>query len=137
MKEPKAHYRADDDYYGDGVCAEDGKEWPCKTWRKWLKSDSYRIAELERKLAGEAQRNQLNNKRLNDLYRDAHRSKLIQDAQIEWLTALGKYTGLRDGIDIDISVEERDITTLFDTRRVVVPDIETFRVRFGDGEWKE
>jgi hypothetical protein len=28
-------------------CAEDGKEWPCKTIRKWRKSTAHRLATLE------------------------------------------------------------------------------------------
>lgn len=52
MKEAKGHYEyaGDHDGEGEGICAKDGEEWPCPTWKKWIKSDSYRIAMLEEKV---------------------------------------------------------------------------------------
>lgn len=48
MKEPTKHLEIESDYGSDDpVCAEDGDNWPCKTWRKWTASKDYRIARLE------------------------------------------------------------------------------------------
>lgn len=135
MKEPKAHYEiaVGED---DSVCYEDGKAWPCKTWRKWMKSDSYRLATLEQKVQELTGSTAKHIRAIDQLRTDAHRAKLLQNAQMEWLAALNNYTGQRDTITVDRHIEMRDVTA-FDSRYVkLVPGPETFQVKFGDGDWK-
>jgi hypothetical protein len=52
MKEPNKHIEICNENIHQAYCDLDGEGWPCKTWRKWLKSDSYRLAELEAKFEG-------------------------------------------------------------------------------------
>lgn len=134
MKEPKAHYRIGQ---GDETfCRTDGQSWPCNTWRKWMKSDSYRIATLELRMTDTAH---MISKMLDDiteLKRHVHRINLIQDAQMKWLAALGNHTGLREGISIEQYTDEIDVPSAFGTVKLRAPGPLIFRVRFGDGEWK-
>lgn len=48
MKKPKEHAYSDE--YGGVRCEADGQEWPCKTWRKWMKTPEYRIGLLEKEV---------------------------------------------------------------------------------------
>jgi hypothetical protein len=66
MKEPKKHVEIYNENIHQAYCDLDGEGWPCKTWRKWLKSDSYRIVLLQEKtdnLVGvlERQRKEIDN----------------------------------------------------------------------------
>lgn len=49
MKQPTCTAIDGADHKGHAIetCYECGTEWPCKTWRRWIKSKDYRIAELE------------------------------------------------------------------------------------------
>lgn len=135
MKDPSAtHYPVGDDE--STFCISDEEDWPCKTWRKWLKSPEYRITTLELRMTDTAH---MISQILNDvatLKRDAHRAKLIQDAQMEWLAALGRHTGMAEGIEIDQFTEEIDVSSAFGSVKLTAPGPLIFRVRFGNGEWK-
>lgn len=138
MKDPSSkHYGTDvDDFGPDLICAEDGKEWPCTTWRKWMKSKDYRIAELERLLAGLARELPQIQSSLSKLRAAVHRNELLTAAQTEWLAGLNQTTGHAAGIEVRCEVEGVDVTAFGAGLRSIAGARKTFEVRYGDGEWK-
>lgn len=138
MKDPKAkHFGVDAEEFGTIlICAEDGKEWPCKTWRKWAKSKDYRIAELERRVNALTLSIEGIYKKASDLHFAVHRNELLTAAQMEWLAGLNRTTGHAAGVETRHEVEEVDVTNMFEIKPRRIPGRESFEVRYGGGEWK-
>lgn len=135
MKDPVTHYAINDHPDAD-ICMKDSQPWPCNTWRKWLKSPEYRIAQLEKIVEELQARDAATSKRIADLEKLAYRAKLIQDAQTEWLGSLNRHTGQCQKIQIIWSRQIIDTTSATSKWATYAPGRETFKVRFGDGDWK-
>lgn len=136
MKDPsEKHFGIDAEEFGTIlICAEDGKEWPCKTWRKWAKSKDYRIAELGRRVDALVLSTESIYKKASDLHFAVHRNELLTAAHTEWLAGLNQTTGHAASIEMRRDVETIGVSDGWAIKRLAMP--ETFEVRYGAGEWK-
>jgi hypothetical protein len=108
VKEPKKHEPYDSPYdESEENCVHDGEDWPCKKVRKWRKSKTYRIAELERS-AEEAHRRIYDmDKSLGEMSETARRQSLMIDSMMLWLRDLGGDARM----SVKSSVEMIDVST--------------------------
>lgn len=72
MKEPKGHTY--DDY---DECVRCEKPWPCKTYRRFMKSKSYRLTELEAQVKNQAEQISSQARQLDQLRDRAHRLEVL------------------------------------------------------------
>lgn len=72
MKEPKGHTYTDYDN-----CIVCGTDWPCKPYRRFMKSKSYRLTELEAQVKNLATRVDSQGKELAQLRDRAHRLEVL------------------------------------------------------------
>lgn len=134
MKDPsEAHYALE--YDGErNVCADDYAPWPCKTVRKWRKSKTFKIAELQTLLDSLAKGNADLAVSVDAIRRELRRVNVVQRAMLDWLGGIDP----RGEFEIVSEVEHQEVHLIDDIYIKRVPTLETFKVRYGgeQGEWR-
>jgi len=100
MKDPVEHFAVEPPDYGEDICAKDGQDWPCNTYQKWLKSDSYRIAELEAKLGALMGSVGRRDREIDSLKYCALRNEKLVDALILYANKGGGSITIHDTQDV-------------------------------------
>lgn len=123
MKEPKGHHPYDGEFGDDtGACVADSEEWPCKTWRRWIKSKDYRIAELEaltKRLEGESARHGERLREIEKTVRDD--SNILRNGIYRAMTDVGAH-GRMGSLALDWQQDELDVSEFMSPRtRVPLP----------------
>lgn len=134
MKDPsEAHYALEYDGEHD-VCADDYAPWPCKTVRKWRKTNAFQITELKKINEALTKSNADLSKKINDAHRELHRVNVVQRAMLDWLGGIDP----RGEFEIVSEVEHQEVHLIDDIYIKRVPTLETFKVRYGgeQGEWR-
>lgn len=133
MKEPIEHQAIESDYGPDDpVCAEDGDNWPCKTWRRWTASKDYRIAELEEGLKREQRRTSS----LADQVRETAKtvredSNILRNGIFHAMRDLGR-RGAMGNLTLDWSRDSEDFDVFTLGRRVRVAGPTELTVTYED-----
>ncbi|MFF0183507.1 hypothetical protein [Streptomyces sp. NPDC005244] len=117
MREPTDH-EASTNEYEPLHCVEDGKPWPCKTWRRWTKSKDYRIAELEAGLKAAREHTSRLDSRLREAEKTVREdSNILRNGIFRGMTDLGKH-GRMGNLTLNWSREAEDFTMATDRHRV-------------------
>lgn len=105
MKEPKGHTYTDWD-----TCARCETDWPCKPYRRFMKSKSYRLTELEAQVKNLATRLDSVSKEATQLRDRVHRAEvLIQGSYPAMVDLLKGVTG--GNLTVHEEVDHLDVTS--------------------------